>query len=79
MNISQSTNGKGINDHVNILSITNVSKVSHSVLDDSNQFASVHIKSQSIILTQPASSLEPEVFDGNTTNYCSFLLTHLKL
>ena len=48
-------------------------QVSHSALYDSNQFPTVHPNSRSIILTPPAASLEPEVFDGNSINYCSFI------
>ena len=47
-------------------------QVSHSALNDLNQFTSVHPNSRSIILTPPATSLVPEIFDGSPINYCSF-------
>ena len=71
---SQLTNGGGNNDHVNTFAPNHcMPQASHSALDDSNQFTSVHPNLRSVILTPPAASLEPEVFDGNPINYCSFI------
>ena len=71
---SQLTNGGGNNDHANTFAPNHcMPQVSNSALDDSNQFTSVHPNLRSVILTPPAASLEPEVFDGNPINYCSFI------
>ena len=68
------TNGGGNNDHVNTFAPNHcMPQKSHSALDDSNQFASVHPNSRFIILMPPAASLGPKVFDGNPINYCSFI------
>ena len=66
--------GGNNNDHVNTFAPNHcMPQVSHSALDDSNQFTSVHSNSRSIILTPPAASLELKVFDDNPINYCCFI------